>query len=178
MINSTFTLIFFHSIIGQMESFAADVLFVQVLAAGKRSPFWEGAMSQLQRIVDTLGARIVMTSSWRMLKSLRTRFEHKLEERGFQPMHGATPVISKNHRDQEIAQYITNCGECVEAWVAIDDLDLVLQSESWPANNPLHGAVQGHMVVVDEKVGHTNVDADRAIATFYEQLSKTEDVTK
>lgn len=86
-------------------------------------PFDIYCVEQLNRIVANTGARLVMTSSWRIGKDLPELRWRMLQRSVIGDVCGKTPVISYPKRMDEIDQWLTaeGCALSVTKYVIIDD---------------------------------------------------------
>lgn len=113
--------------------------------------FDPGCIECLKEVVETTGADIIVTSSWRQyLGILRMRLMWRLREMPGR-IKGYTPRITDN-RGLEISKWLARHPE-VESYVIIDDMDH-LQFEP----NQHH-----HLVTCDHFSGFSLDDAKRAV---------------
>jgi len=112
-------------------------------------------MAQLQRILAASGARVVLSSRWRLTACAAGTAIKTLAAAGIPRPIGATPDLSPvgDGRAEEIDAWLDDNSEVIDAgrWVALDYLPL---NESLP---------QEHVVVTDGSVGLTAELADEAI---------------
>ena len=78
----------------------------------------------LREIVAATGAKIVLSSSWRMGPvKIRNTLSDRLEDFGLKIMD-STPILSGlSSRGDEIRQWLKDCGYTVEKFVILDDDD-------------------------------------------------------
>jgi len=94
----------------------------------KSQPICPVAVARVQRIVDETGAKIVISSSWRLgdpLERLRSHLTNKGLRAANETVIDVTPWGLGVRRGREIEAWLRNADENadenVEAWVAIDD---------------------------------------------------------
>jgi len=124
------------------------------------------AVKEVKRIFDTTGAKIVVSSSWR-IGTTGDYFPFLLRIHDLQKyLYGYTPVFFKglpeydgikHTRSVEILEYLKKHPH-IEKWVAVDDIDL---SEDFPEN----------AVVTYPKI--TTGDADRCIEILGREESES-----
>mmetsp|Transcript_1352 Transcript_1352/g.2907 ORF Transcript_1352/g.2907 Transcript_1352/m.2907 type:complete len:171 (+) Transcript_1352:29-541(+) len=87
----------------------------------------EPQMYQLRRVVRHSGARIVLSSTWRLTNHLAHRVCSEIAFQGLNRPIGATPHLGSAGRAAEISTWLADHAELVEGerWVAIDDMPLV-----------------------------------------------------
>mmetsp|Transcript_11833 Transcript_11833/g.19932 ORF Transcript_11833/g.19932 Transcript_11833/m.19932 type:complete len:340 (+) Transcript_11833:66-1085(+) len=116
----------------------------------------EQKLTQLKRIVDATGAKVVLSTDWRRQAPLKKQLHQVLGRLGIDCI-GATPMraMFQPVRPQEITAWL-NKSNRVSTWVAIDDRDLLRE---------VGGAgLQGHFVKTFPTTGLTATLADRAIS--------------
>lgn len=128
--------------------------------SGKRTEAWPSCISALNRITDTTGARIVVTSTWRTDGFMKTK--ERLKEWGVTgKMIGLTPDLTERGpvlwnsvpRGKEIAEWIKQFSEDseeVESFVILDDDKDMEHLMPFLIHTPF-------------EVGLTESDADKAI---------------
>lgn len=116
----------------------------------------------LKRIVDETGANIVLTSSWRdgwydqdlgehtVIRELYETLVRKLAEYDLELMDKTSRLGT--YRRDEIESWMTECGEKIEAYVILDDL------EAWHFEG-----MTDRFVKADRRVGLTEQLATMAI---------------
>ena len=110
----------------------------------------------LRRIVEETGAKVVLSSDWRLCRETDQDFrylKHKLMYKGRISICGVTPDVGGWYRKQEIVEWIESHPE-VDYWAVLDDtiFDGFLDEDFAP-----------HLVLTDPALGLTNEDADKAI---------------
>ena len=103
--------------------------------AGRRAKFaWsEGAVAELERIIQHTNCRIVLTSYWRNRATMRTNFNRELLNRGLKPILGRTNVLNGGgRRPAEVLEFIESYlqgpgGAAVNGWCAVDESDFFLK---------------------------------------------------
>lgn len=75
-------------------------------------------VSRLKKILSFTGAKVVLSSTWRLEES----FVKTLEDAGI-PIEGRTPYIRSNHRGEEIAAWLTGRDGISCDYIVIDDDD-------------------------------------------------------
>lgn len=124
-----------------------------------------GCCSRLQRLVETTGAHVVITSSWRrhdedMLYLLRFLFEHNYNI----PIIGSVPASPDGWREGEIGAWLHDNYVAHNCFVVLDDEDTDLAS------------VDDHLVVVDKDVGLTDEDVQDATKIIESHRKSLDDV--
>lgn len=88
---------------------------------GVRDWLNEENVRRLRLLVESTGARIVVSSSWR-LTTLVEELSSALESKGARvEIVGVTPSLGPGSRAAEIAAWLASPPEPVEAWIALDD---------------------------------------------------------
>lgn len=129
------------------------------LRKGSQSAFDSECMSHLRSVVASTGAKIVLSSSWRVAPRQKQRVHEALESAGLGGIMGATPVSGyNNNRVDEICAWLEQHPE-VSAYVAIDDMDL--QSGSGDVGS--RSRIASSSVRTKPAEGLTASDASRAI---------------
>jgi len=142
---------------------------IQIPLAGCGSDFLGSAMSALRLIVKETGAQLVLSSEWRRHPTLREGVQDALRLAELPPLTGDTtidisremgtgnPVTSfAERRVREIAVYL-KANPSITSWVAIDDIDLVVDSRKTKLS------MDNNFVKTEEDVGLTLKLAQRAI---------------
>jgi hypothetical protein len=107
------------------------------------------AVARLNRVVEASGARIVVSSSWRLGHTVG-ELQQILEDRGFRgEIVGTTPDLSAV-RGQEVLAWLSAQAEVPEAFCILDD------------SNDMAGLLP-HLVRTSWRVGLSDADADAAI---------------
>lgn len=117
--------------------------------------FAEGCCSLFEQLVKHTGAKIVLSSTWRLEAANMAELDKMLEDRGLLPVEERTLDLG-THREFEICEWLDRHPE-VTNWIAIDDMDLVVR------DNDHARRLQGHFVRTDMNVGLTPPDADLAL---------------
>ena len=112
----------------------------------------------LAEVVERTGARIVLSSSWRIQDStvareLFLRLRKELLRYNI-PIYSMTPIFEKKSREEEIKNWLL--GKEVENFVILEDIE------------PM-GSLVENCVFIDGKVGLSRVDAERAIKILGEK---------
>lgn len=122
-------------------------------------------LENLQLITSRTGCEIVLSSTWRLLPPKAAQLKACFEELGLK-MIGTTPDLQdcgRGDRVDEILQWLEEAGDGVpEAWVAIDDMDLVRMNDRLEDK---------HFVKTNDAVGLTEEKAAEAIDKLLGQLS-------
>lgn len=79
----------------------------------------ESHLLLLKQLVDTTGAKIVLSSSWRKIPSLLSVLEAKLQSLGLS-IYSSTRSVPGT-RGIEIKDWLTHSGEDIEQFVILDD---------------------------------------------------------
>lgn len=88
---------------------------------GLRDWLSETNVRALRRIVESTGAAIVLTSSWRITMAIE-EIASALSDRGVHVnIIGSTPSLAPGSRAAEIALWLRSTDLRVEAWIAVDD---------------------------------------------------------
>mmetsp|Transcript_77839 Transcript_77839/g.204385 ORF Transcript_77839/g.204385 Transcript_77839/m.204385 type:complete len:209 (+) Transcript_77839:90-716(+) len=116
-------------------------------------------LEQLRRIVESSGARIVLSSTWRLDHNHAFQICNTIAGLGLPRPIGATPDHWQQGRAAEISAWLATNASLVDGgrWVAIDDLPL---TPDLP---------EAHVVTVDGLTGLTRELADLAIAKLQAQ---------
>merc|ERR1712008_347048 len=124
--------------------------------------FGEQHLEQLCRIVHISGARIVLSTTWRLDAASAQKVVAVLTQHGLARPIGATPDLAPSGRAEEIRTWLERYGHFVDTdrWVAIDDIPL---SPPFP---------ERHVVTTDPLQGLTAADADAALAKLGNALTK------
>lgn len=120
--------------------------------------FQQACCQELERIVRTTGATIVLSSSWRTEPEQIAMINLMLAQRGLAAISDCTEVLDSEHgRAEEITKWLDQHPETA-TWVALDDLDLE-QGDHVHAQR-----LTSHFVRTAQDVGLTSANADEAIA--------------
>jgi len=106
------------------------------------------AVARLNTLVDRTGAKVVISSSWRM-GFPTVALQRMLDIRGFNSvLYGQTPYSAGVERWEEIEVWLKGHPEVTSYVILDDDSD---------AN------IEGHFVQTDVQVGLTDADVERAV---------------
>ena len=127
-----------------------------------RSCFHPPQMRLLRSIVDTTGAEIVLSSSWRTTEWGRKEVGRHLTTHGIRPFIDVTPDEPGVSRAKEILRWISRNSDKYRVlnFVALDDIDL-------PSVAPDRKFFESHAVTTEGLTGLTEEDARRAIALLH-----------
>jgi hypothetical protein len=121
-------------------------------------PFEPGCMQALKAIVDSTGASIVLSSSWRCLPGCRAEVDSALALAGIVVSFDRTPVKGFRSRVAEICHWLKQ-HPAVETYCVLDDMDLGAgkggQGRSALANN---------FINTDPTTGLTAADVVKAVS--------------
>lgn len=108
---------------------------------------YDPALKQLKRLVDTTGAKIVVSSSWRLIPMAMKNLTAQLEAHGMK-VYDKTPHTG-NYRGDDITAWL-NQHDDVDAYVILDDdSDMTTHMD--------------HLVKTDFETGLRHNHVDRAI---------------
>lgn len=130
-----------------------------VVSAFGSSVFFEKALMQrLKRIVQESGAKIVLSSAWRVSAFGRGEVTRNLVECGLPTFIDITPNFPTSTRTEEIMHWIKENKEKygIVNFVALDDIPLVNS-----ADDPEFFAK--HAVCTNPFMGLTDIDVDKAL---------------
>jgi len=112
----------------------------------------------LQQIIQTTGASVVLSSTWRKIPRQKDLVNKMLAALGLAQLIGQTPDLGggANSRDAEICDWVDK-HPSIKRWIAIDDMDLT--------GGPTLAAqrLRGHFVRTDKNIGLTPQTKDLAI---------------
>lgn len=142
--------------------------------------FPDSTVTAFSKILEAFpSAEVVLSSTWRVqtnaINEIINNFQlygkqHGGPLKGFKDFHGMTDVAFHGSRQHEIANYLKARPDKIDAWVALDDEELVEGKE-----NQLHRSeFEGHFVQTNCRYGLTEVDAKKAIQLLNNQLGKKE----
>merc|ERR1712050_500480 len=107
-------------------------------------------LQQLQMLIQASAASIVISSTWRLVKSKNAQLQEILAGYGLSTI-GDTPDLSRGcagDRVDEIFRWLEDQRQSgdrgVDAWIAVDDVNLIAQNPKLQESN---------FVFVDETVG-------------------------
>lgn len=121
---------------------------------------------------DTVHVKVVVSSDWRRDAALMARLLPILTGAGVEVLGTIAPDLSK---ERGIRRWLSEHGDVVRNWVAIDDMDLLGRDAF--ACGDAHGrsVFQDHFVQTDEAVGFTEnnaADVVRLLAAAWEHKAK------
>jgi len=108
----------------------------------------------LKKIIDVTGAKIVLSSDWRLCDEDDPDYKYllnKLRYKGGIGIYDKTPDLSWQRRGLEIETWL-KCHPEVEAWVVLDDIDFSDFNE-----------ITDHVVLTDGYYGLQEADVEKAI---------------
>lgn len=131
---------------------------------GVVSPFGGGGffsrphMARVKKILDATGAKIVLSSSWRMSEFGRSEVTKQLVANGMPTFMACTPNLEGRPRACEILEWVKDNKERLNIvnFVALDDINLAALAPDKPF-------FRKHAVCTDGKNGLTDEDAAAAI---------------
>ena len=109
----------------------------------------------IKKIVDATGAKIVLSSDWRLMDEDGLDYQYllkKLSKYGLK-IFDKTPDMDWRERWREVSAWLDSHN--VGAWVAIDDIPILYETTDDSFN--------GHVVITDGTYGINNLDVDTAI---------------
>ena len=120
----------------------------------------EEKVLMLKQIIDKSGAKIVISSSWRMKSTQSDTLSNVLQQYGLQWI-GTTPVLQKyrkpeRNRALEIESYLSEIRKQykIEKWISLDDYNLLKFKRN---------LFDGHFVNTNVFRGLTAQDVQRAV---------------
>ena len=126
----------------------------------------DALIRNLKKIIDETGARIVLSSDWRLSKNDPVHgkdyryLERKLLYTARLKISGQTDDISWSRRGKEIRQYLDEHPE-ITAYVILDDN---------PFSDFKKYNLQDHLVLTDWKEGLTEKDVERAVSILQQEI--------
>ena len=114
---------------------------------------------KLRRIVEATGAKIVLSSDWRLIRNIPGRKKdyrylvRKLRIVCSLSIYDHTDDISWEMRGREILKYLKDHPE-VTAYAVLDDI---------PFRDFSEGDLPAHLVLTDDRYGLTDKDVERAV---------------
>ena len=115
---------------------------------GVRDWLAEENVRVLRGLVESTGAVIVLTTSWRLTTSVADIASALLETGAELEVVGVTPSLAPgSSRAAEIQQWLQSATSTVEAWVALDD-DWVGDGESYFRVSKLSGLTEADAVEI------------------------------
>lgn len=131
--------------------------------------FRESCSRVLEKIVNTSGAAIVLSSTWRLQQRSTDQVNLFLKRRGLPTIYDKTPDLTtisgrQTRREVEICHWLDRHPE-VLSWIAIDDMDL--QADQ----SPFAARMRGHFVKTDSSNGLTPHHGELALKLLNRQLA-------
>lgn len=151
----------------KMNNTSTKVVFLDcdgVVSPFSGQLFQKAAMQQLKRVIDTTGAKIVLSSSWRTTEFGRNEVMHQLVRHGMPSFMACTPSLADHSRAEEILAWVQENKAVynIVNFVALDDMDL-------PVLAPDRAFFRRHTVVTDPFEGLTEAKASEAIAILTDE---------
>eukprot|EP00195_Chlamydomonas_chlamydogama_P012346 CAMPEP_0202906048 /NCGR_PEP_ID=MMETSP1392-20130828/37156_1 /ASSEMBLY_ACC=CAM_ASM_000868 /TAXON_ID=225041 /ORGANISM="Chlamydomonas chlamydogama, Strain SAG 11-48b" /LENGTH=93 /DNA_ID=CAMNT_0049594401 /DNA_START=113 /DNA_END=391 /DNA_ORIENTATION=+ len=81
-------------------------------------------MRQLKRIVDTTGAEIVLSSSWRQFEGARQKLANALTKYGLKFTRWTSTLDLDGSRAGQILAFVEEAGRQLHSWAVLDDEDV------------------------------------------------------
>ena len=109
----------------------------------------------LKRIVDATGAKVVLSSDWRLCKPSDPDYKYlvnKLKYKGGIVLYGKTPDINWRYRGQEVLAWLGEHPH-VKSWVVLDDNDFDFYRKEF----------DNHVIITDFYYGLSEDDVEEAI---------------
>lgn len=100
-------------------------------------------LQNLKFLVDSTQCKIILSSTWRLSDYKRSQLDHVFLQYGLQ-INGATPDLEKTAKGDRVDEILlwlemhAAKSEHVQAWVAVDDMDLLRQNPRLKAENFVH----------------------------------------
>jgi len=127
----------------------------------------DGPLSQLRRVVDASGARIVLSSSsWRLADASKLRLDSALKDAGIYTMIGTTPDLERREGAEDLDVAELRAAE-IQSW--LEEHESLVDPESWIVidtelvDTETDDGVN-HTVQTDPSTGLNAATADVAIA--------------
>jgi len=120
----------------------------------RKDAFDPAAVARLNKITDVTGAKIVVSSSWRLsfMNSKEMLFEYLREAEGITgELIDITPCLTNCCRWEEIQDWISNSEADIESFVILDDIDSM-------------GDLQDHLILTTYKRGLLDIHVNIAIS--------------
>mmetsp|Transcript_85455 Transcript_85455/g.148135 ORF Transcript_85455/g.148135 Transcript_85455/m.148135 type:complete len:448 (+) Transcript_85455:50-1393(+) len=153
------------------EDDAPTVVFLDVdgvlHAVNQSEHFQPKCMEALVKILHASNASVVLSSSWRALEDSVIRVNEALAAYGLNAIIDCTPRLF-TCREKEICAWLDAHAEEDVRWIAIDDVNLALNS----GVEPCASRMQDHFVHTDSKSGLTEEDVEEALRLIAQQESK------
>ena len=93
-------------------------------------------LDNLASIVRTTSSKIVLSSTWRLEGHSRHAVEHALASRNIKLLDSTADLTCRGDRVDEVLAWMTDHPEyAVQAWIAVDDMDLIKMNSKLLAVN-------------------------------------------
>ena len=132
-------------------------------------PFEHDCMQCLRQIIDSTGAEIVLSSSWRCAPESVQQVNDALSQFGINNCISITPIKGFRSRVAEICYWLKH--NPVATYVALDDMDL----RTGPGGKGL-SSIASNFVQTNPTTGLTSEDSAQAIAILNGADVKSSDV--
>jgi len=119
-----------------------------------RQQFLEANMELLGEVLRIVGAKVVLSTAWRLDPYTRKIVGEKLAEHGLPGFVSCTPSIAQFHRAREILSWVKRFRPVT--WVAVDDWPLLEDADQ----------IHGHFVQTKPRFGLQRDTAARIIELF------------
>lgn len=123
--------------------------------------FRDDCCALLEFVLKSTGARVVLSSTWRLERDKVAMIDNLLTERGMQRILGCTKDLG-THREEEICEWLDR-HPATPRWVALDDMDLVCRT------TPAAARLVGHFVRTSQRTGLTADLAQLAVGLLEAQ---------
>lgn len=134
-----------------------DGVLHPVQARHPRQQFVPANMQLLSEIVERTGAKIVLSTAWRLDEWARRTVAERLREHDVPMFVSRTPNVAQFHRHREILSWVKQ--HCPKSWVALDDWPLL---EGCPA-------MASNFVQTRPRFGLQRDTADKVLGLFQQQ---------
>ena len=100
-------------------------------------------LQNLKFLVDSTQCKIILSSTWRLSEYKRSQLDHVFLQYGL-AINGATPDLEKTAKGDRVDEIFlwlemhAAKSEHVQAWVAVDDMDLMRQNPRLKEENFVH----------------------------------------
>lgn len=118
--------VLFLDVDGVLNTIASVVDPKSIVTLGWPGPLSQPLLVRLAKVLQAVGALIVLSSAWRLQEAGIVALMRGLEMVGIDSRRaivGSTPSFSGGRRAHEIAHWLDAHGPCA-SWAAVDDLDL------------------------------------------------------
>lgn len=123
-----------------------------------RQQFQRSCMALLAEVLEATGARIVLSTAWRLDPMARREVSEKLREHGIPQFISRTPNLSMFHRAKEILAWVRKYRPAT--WVSVDD---------WPLLDENPSEMRGHFVQTRPRFGLLPETAGQIVESFRAQ---------